>query len=203
MSPRHRRALRIFLPFAASMMVGILFSLAFGSWLGLISVLAGFPLGIAIAMTGAWRTRRKKMRTARPQLESLLDAMIAMVEQANVPLEKIVFINESDRQKDGALTHRLSLHGETLYSSETTTDRKGRMRVNASRHWRRNAEKMQRADYPDLTGFAKPEPWLTERLQKLRTLVGDVSGHQAMKKRLKEFGIDLDAPEEEETPCGS
>src|SRR5688572_14624288 len=179
MSPKLRKALRFSLPFTAAITVGVLFSLAFGSWLGLISVLAGFPIGIVILMADAWRTRRKKMRTARPLLERLLDDMIAMVERPARPLEKIVFLNASDRRKDGALVRRLSLHGEPeSYWLTTTEGRAGRLCVEARS---RGPEKeTRRVDYPELAGFADPEPWLAERLQKLRTLVGDVSGHDAM-----------------------
>jgi len=183
-------------------MIASLFSLAYRPWIGLISVLIGLPLGVAIAFIGDRRERRRKMRAARPQLEQMLDAMIAMVEHPTLPLEKIAFINSSDRRKDGALGYRLHLHGETgRYALETTTDRKDRMCVQASRH-----EKEKKAEYvyyPEIVGFSKPEPWLTERLQKLRALVGDISGHEAMQKRLKELGIDLDDLEDEETPCGS
>lgn len=161
------------------------------SWVPLL----GFLIGLAIMSIG-WMiwiplNRRKKMRTLVPQLELFLDEMIRLVEHPTRPLEKIILYNNS-RQSGDKMLYNLQIHADKqVYSLATSTIKTGHhtgfMYMYATRHG--GEGKSLRLDYPDISSFVQPEPWLIGRLDKLRSLVGDVSLYKARRERLSVAGI--------------
>ena len=172
----------------------------------------GFLIGLVIMSIG-WMiwiplNRRRKMRARRPQLELLLDEMIRLVEHPARLLEKIVVYNTSRQSGDKIVYYlqvRVDAQSYSLQTSTTTVGHHaGWMYVCAAQYDFKGKGKADlRLDYPDLASFARPEPWLIERLEKLRSLVGNVSLYETRRQALKKVGITIGKDDDTDPPVAA
>ncbi len=143
------------------------------------------------------RRVRKAVERKRPQVQALLDEMIALVKGWEGPLPELVL--ENSRSKDisdsrTTATRSVSLHPDRSkprnerrsysLSVQTKPAKKTGESVNITLHVVRDEESLH-LYYPDLFPDDGPlEPWLVERLDVLFALVGDASGWREMEKKM-------------------
>ena len=184
-------ALPVLAPYLAGFGMGFF---AGRSWLNAGALVVGFLLVTVYWLIRTPVERRRKMRALRPQVEDLLDKMIALAAQPAAAMEKIVIFNESGREGFETRAHHLQLREPdgTRRILRSTVLEKGRragwLHVTLSVY--RDNERLLGLEYPALGDLAPQEDWLTERLAKLRALVGDGSLYRKIKQRLKDHGID-------------
>ncbi len=192
------------LPFTTLFAVITLAVLMSQSWLNFFSVLVGFALaaiGLAIWVP---LNLRKKMRTRRPQLEQFLDEMIRLVEHPARPLEETVIYNASYHGANGEIRYNLQVNGDVQnYFLNTWITTPGRHAGRINVHAKRFAGKAYNLDikYPDLASFVRQEPWLFERLVRLRALVGNVSWYETRRQLLKQHGITIGEDTDTDPPA--
>ncbi len=172
-----------------------------GSWLNFFSMLGGIVLVTVGLLIWVPIDRRRKRKAARPKLERLLDEMIAVAESPGWERDRAVIYNLR-RETDDMTCLSLQVLGKAPESGspptyclnvETLKTSRRARRIHVSVKTYPSQDPIGGVSYPDIAGWAEPEPWLTARLLKLRSLVGDDSVYESRKRRLRELGLDLKA----------
>ena len=171
-------------------------------------LVAWFTVLFVVVRVLQHRDRRQARREAerkRPQVQALLDEMIALVRGWEGPMSELVFDNS--RRKDVSdsrttTTRSISLFPDQpkprneqrayLLSVKTKPAKKTGESVNVSLRVSRDEESLH-LYYPGFLADGGPlEPWLAERLDALFALVGDASGQREMYRKMDNLRRKLD-----------
>lgn len=153
------------------------------NWLNFLSIMGVFALSALACLGWIAIMRRKRKRELQPALERMLDELIKTIEGAEKPLERFVIYNVEREESDRIIYH-LMLHGGILpagcsmtYDLKTETAVRGKnaglIQVKFAAYF--GTTYQAGLAYPDYVSLTAPDPWLTERLTKIRALVGDAS----------------------------